>query len=437
MKKLLLLFAVIAIMAGCSKNDAPQIGEDQADIWNGYEHYKYSTMTVDLVAGIPLWGWCNSQIVVGTAEYVFTDDAHFKVIYTLNDGWSMSNSYMYAGDYDCLPTGRWNFPRIWAFPHHTNHNPAVTEFSYSVPVVDLPPGETGFVVATYCTVKNGCICKPCWADGDRKFSCWGWGMYTSNYYEEALDIVVLYGIQETNDGTLVVTYINGSDPSSAEIILEESVATSGSVSSAAYDETTGNLYFTIGNQLYANNLADEEPTEEIGTLSSSMTGGGTFSNSHYYYYDNDPTSNNFEELIEVEILFDPGVSSWSVSENPDYSDPLGDYIEGLTITDLASYNNTIYLIGVDEAGTPADPSDDVSWLLSYNGTSWGQSDAPLNVTGDTQIAFGSDGQLYTFYYNFDEQPLVGIMDPETGDLDPIGPGDDEGPGGEVVGGDEL
>jgi len=78
----------------------------------------------------------------------------FEVTYTLTDGWEMVKSYMYAGDYDAMPIGRRNNPRKCQFPNITEHIPSVTTYTYSIPVVDLPPGQSGFVIAASSKVEK-------------------------------------------------------------------------------------------------------------------------------------------------------------------------------------------------------------------------------------------------------------------------------------------
>jgi len=47
MKRFLLLILMGLLIAGCSKQEVADV--EPVDIWNGYDNYKYSTMTVDLV----------------------------------------------------------------------------------------------------------------------------------------------------------------------------------------------------------------------------------------------------------------------------------------------------------------------------------------------------------------------------------------------------
>jgi len=433
MKKHLRFVVVIAALIaliGCSKQDASD--KDVADIWNGYESYKYSTMTVDIVMKTRGWGgWkCHSRyrkVVIGSAEYVFTDDARFEVTYTLNDGWELLKTYMYAGDYDALPTGRWNHPRIWQFPNITTHDPTVSEFTYSIPVVDLPPGQTGFVVAASTKVKKNCREKRAWAEGDRRFSGKGWGMYTSNYFQEAMDIIVLYGIEQSTDGNLRVQHINASSGDS-ELILEEEVNASGSVEGVAYDPASGLLYFAVGNSLYGNDLNSDTVSEFIGDISG-IAGGATFMNDSYYYYNADPISEDFAKIMEVDITFDT-INGWTALENPNYGYSLMDDIDfDINITDMASSGSTMYMVGTDHNQTPENLEDDLYWLVTWDGGNYSLS--PAEIVSDAQIAFGADDQMYVIQYDANGDAYLQTMDPGTGDTSP----DDPTQGEQVTRGD--
>lgn len=425
MKKHLRFIVVIAALlalVGCQKQEADN---DVADIWNGYESYKYSTMTVDIKIKTRSWGgWkCHGsrykQKVIGTAEYIFTDDAHFEVIFRLTDGYELVKTYMYAGDYDAMPTGRWNYPRFWNFPNITTHEDNLTEYTYSIPVVDLPPGQTGFVIAATAKVEKNNKIRRAWAEGDRRFSGKGWGMYTSNYFQEAMDIIVLYGVEQTTSGELRIQHINASSGNS-ELILEETVATNGSVEGIAYDPSSSLLYFAIGNDLYVNDLNSDTVSELVGNISG-VASGATHMNGNYYYYNSDQNSANFAEILEVAISFDT-IAGWSAVENGDYSYPITDDIShSLEVTDMASNNGIIYLIGTDNNSTPNQASDDIFWLVSWENSSYNFINA--DVSSDAQIAFGADDQLYAIQQNSDGDSFIQTMDTDNGNTNPDIPSD--------------
>ncbi|MEE4257576.1 MAG: hypothetical protein V2I47_11110, partial [Bacteroidales bacterium] len=285
--RFIVIVAAILAMVGCQKQEADN---DVADIWNGYESYKYSTMTVDLLAG--------QHINVGTVTYVITDDAYFEATYTITGGWTMSESHLYAGEYSSMPVNKPGKPKIGNFPFSEVHDPAVTSYTYSIPVVDLPPGTGGFVCAAHCVVNNpNGGNETGWAAGNRTFSDKGWSMYSDNFYQDATDIVILYAIVRDDDGNLILLHIN-TDSHEGEIILSEPIATTGTVDAIAYDPLTGDLFFVIGDTLYVINMNSDAPAEIIGTIDGMAT-GGTFINGNYYYLDVDPNSPNYMEIIEV------------------------------------------------------------------------------------------------------------------------------------------
>lgn len=417
MKRFLLFILALVVLAGCSKQEIEDI-----DIWNGYQNYKYSTMTTDLMAG--------QHINIGTVQYVMTDDAHFEATYTLTGGWTMYESHLYAGDYDAMPVNKPGAPKIGKFPFKEDHDPAVSVYTYSIPCADLPPGSTGFVCAAHCAVTGpGGQGETGWAAGNKTFSDKGWGTYTSDFYQQSLDIVVLYGIiDNTNSGTLTIIHIDA-NTHIGEIILAESVASNGTVDAAAYDPLTGDLFFVIGNTLYVVNMNDESPVEAVGTLSG-IANGGAFIGTDYYYLDVDPNSPNYLEIIQVQLTYDNG---WTLVENTDYSSAMPN--SDINISDIASDGNYIYLIGTDYNGTPADYSDDMISLINYNisaGTWSGAIGAEIVASGNPpQVAVGADGNLYATEVSDSGETVIKILDPFTGfvipsDNDDIGVGDGEG-----------
>jgi len=419
MKKHLRFIVVIAALLalfGCQKQEADN---DVADIWNGYESYKYSSMTVDLMAG--------QHINVGTVEYVVTDDAYFEATYTITGGWTMSESHLYAGDYDAMPVNKPGKPKIGHFPFSEDHSPAVTSYTYSIPVADLPPGNTGFVCAAHCVVNNpNGGNETGWAAGNKTFSDKGWSMYSDNFYQDALDIVVLYAVVQDENGNLILLHINAGSHE-GEIILSEPIATTGQVDAIAYDPLTGDLFFVIEDTLYVINMNSDDPAEIIGTIDGMAT-GGTFINGNYYYLDVDPNSPNYMEIIEVQLTNDPD-NGWSLVINDNYSSPMP--FEDIEISDIASDGQNIYIIGRNDMGTP-DNLDDTIIMVSFDvpsGTWTGTIPADLGgIGGDPQIAVGADGNLYAIDVNQDGESVLREIDPTSGNQIP-NPGDDIDVGG--------
>jgi len=423
MKKHLRFIVVIAALLaliGCQKQEADN---DVADIWNGYESYKYSEMTVDLMAG--------QHINVGTVTYTMTDDAYFEATFNITGGWTMSESHLYAGDYDAMPVNKPGKPKIGRFPFKEDHNPAVTSYTYSIPVEELPHGSTGFVCAAHCVVNNPDGGNETgWGAGNRTFSDKGWSMYSDNFYQEALDIVVLYAVVQDADGNLILLHINA-DTHEGSIILSETIAATGQVDAVAYDPLTGDLFFVIGDTLYVINMNSDAPAEIIGTIPGAAS-GGTFINGNYYYLDVDPNSDNYLEIIEIQLTHNDD-NSWTMIINDNFSGQMP--YENINITDLASNGEIIYLIGRNDNQTPDDYLDDVINLVYFdlNSGEWtGIIPADLvGYGGQPQIAVGVDGNLYAIDVNLNGESVLRELDPTNGDhienpADDIDVGGDDG-----------
>jgi len=412
MKKLLLIIAVIAVIAGCNKKETTKT--DNGVNWNGYENLKYSTQTVPLYAG--------QTIEVGYMTYVITEDplavggynstAVFIATYHLENGWTMSESNLYAGGLDELPVNKPGAPKVGRFNYKTDHDPAVTEFTYTIPVTELPAYDAteedsftgGFVVAAHCVVSNPQFgTETGWADGGHSFSDKGWGSYLDTFLSNPNNHVtdIIYGINyDENDGSLSLSHIN-TDNGDDETIMTETISIgSGSVSGAAFDDNTRIIYFTVGNTLYANNLNNDSGTETVGVLPSTPTGGAFYDGSYYYY------DSNSNSIIEVNPVKDE--NGWTIST---VSIPLTGFdLTGVTVIDIAisSDGSTFYLLVNDGA--------DVI-LLSFTSSGTYESTTSSSLLSNaTQITVGADGLLYVV----EVDPTTGdanlfTIDPNTGD----------------------
>lgn len=400
MKKLFLFFVVVTIIAACSKHEV--LDKNPSDTWNGDQNLKdYFSLTVNL--------WAGQNILVGSVEFVKTDDEYFEAIYTLTGGWTMSESHLYAGDQDpaFMPVNKPGAPKIGKFPYKETHDPAVTTYTYSIPTADLSkhPMESGFAIAAHCVVNNpNASEETAWAEGNVPFSDKsGWSTYINDFYAASEEMIILYGIQETTEGNLILVHINVTAGVS-DVIYTENISVSGTVDAAAYDQLTGNFFFVIGNTLYVNNLNNDAGSEIVGILSG-IAHGGTFYNGYYYYLDADINSVNYNEIIEVSLIYDD--NGWSLIENPNYSLAMPATYD-LTITDLAVHNGTMYLMGVNSQG--------IIYMLAYDGTAWSNLLA-TDLTYAAQITTGIDGELYVIEAGGE----LSILDPESGiSYPPIG-----------------
>ena len=406
MKKYLLLIAVIAVIAACSKHEV--LDKNPSDTLNGDQNLK------DYFALPPVDLWAGQNILVGSVEFVKTDDDYFEAIYTLAGGWTMSESHLYAGDQELMPRNTPGAPKIGKFPFKETHDPAVTTYTYSISIADLtkPPMEPGFAIAAHCVVNNpNASEETAWAEGNVPFSDKsGWSTYINDFYAAAVEMTILYGIQETTEGNLILVHINVTSGVS-DVIYTENISISGTVDAAAYDQLTGNFFFVIGNTLYVNNLNNDAGSVIVGTLTG-IAYGGTFLNGYYYYLDADPNSGNYNEIIEVSLIYDPN-TGWSLIENPYYSEAMPVTYD-LNITDLAVNNGTMYLIGENNLANTID-------MLAYDGTAWSNLLA-TDLTFAAQITTGIDDELYVIEAGGE----LSIIDPETGiSYPPIGDPPDE------------
>lgn len=415
-----MLIAVIAVIAGCSKNESVDtIGDQNSTI----KDWVYAP---DLMAG--------QTIPVGTVTFLDTEDGSFRVTYELTGDWVMTESHVYLGlDGDAMPLNGPGAPKIGKFPYKAVHDPGVTTYTYTIPSEGLPaaPDYDGLAVSAHAVVinSNGQE-ETAWAECDYTYSDKGWGTwsYFAGNAEYIPDDNIYYAIQQNSNGDLVLVHINGTSDV-ADIILSENVAAGGEVTAAAYDPVTGYLYFVIGSTLYINNMNDDNPSMLIGELNG-QPAGGAFTNGFFYYFNDDPI-NNTNELIQVQIIPD-GNGGFTFAENVDFSGNIYDDVTvTMNITDLAvSGDGTVYLVGTDDNGTPADLSDDVVYLTSYTMADGFYAEA-TQLNGDAQITFGTDGELYALHLSENGEPIIEILDPAVPGGPPIPPDDDEDP----IGGD--
>jgi len=423
MKKLFLLLIVVAVITGCSKHeaiDSPQSNDDNL-------YLKDYVMTLPLMAG--------QHIDIGTVSILDAEDGFIEITYNLTGGWTMDESHVFAGPDSDKPVNKPGSPKIGKFPFKEDHDPAVSTFTYVVPAGD-PNDPEAFSIAAHCAVRgpNG-QGETGWASGNHTFNDKGWGTYIYDFYNNATYVNNdFYGIENTGNGDLILSLINGG-ANRTDVIMIESVSANGTVQAAAYDPLTGDLFFVIGNTLYVNNLNGEDLSVVAGVLSG-LPVGGVFLDGNYYYVDGDPNSPNYMEIIEVTLTFDPNTGNWSLSENSDYSDAIP---YDLAIIDLATDGNIIYFIGVDDNDTPNDNLDDWVDMFTFDGTDF----SPITTTQlgpDSQIAFGADGLMYAIVVDANGNNVLSLVSLGSGDVDPATPGDGpikDGDNGEIPSSDQF
>jgi hypothetical protein len=161
-----------------------------------------------------------------------------------------------------------------------------------------------------------------------------------------------------------------------EIIVEEPLGNgSGNYDGAAFDKNSGIIFFAShsGGELWANRLRDDDPSFLSGQLEG-MPASGTFYDGSYYYVD--------EALNTInKVTFD---SDWMIAAETKL-----DTIPGqMLVNDIAMGpgGEALYLSG--NSGT------DGCKLVVWSPVSMQFSTLSMDIADGSQIAFGSDGELY-------------------------------------------
>lgn len=369
MKKTAFFIVVIIILASCGKKDA---GTDlHGSKWNGYGKYLKSGEQVHTL-------WAGQNINVGTVTYGIDDNANFFATYDCSaSGWMISETHLFAGDKATMPINRPGAPKIGQFPYSTNHDPWVSAYTCTVPLIQLPPCESpGFVVAAHCIVSSPYgQTETAWAEGDYSFSDKGWGWYDDYYYSQGPESVILYATLVHNDSLVLYHFdVLNAD---GDIMLKEYVGNSpGTYDGAAYDPVSGMFFFTNYNtgELWVNQVRGEDPSFISGTLMGTAA-SGTFYNGAYYYVNEDLNTIN-------RVIF---TSNWTIQE-----ELILDTLPGvISVNDIAMApsGEMLYIMGqCDDGGME---------LLSWSPDTRIFYTMSIGIDEDAQIAFGSDGQLYT------------------------------------------
>lgn len=369
MKKTIALLAVILLVGGCIKEEKVMLPGDK---WNGYDNYLKQGEVLHTL-------WAGQHIDVGTVTYGIDDNACFYVTYDCSSsGWLISETHMYAGDRAGMPVNKPGSPKIGLFPNAGSHSPWVSSFTYSIPLAELPPADDpGFVVASHCVVHGPSgQCETAWAEGDHIFSDKGWGWYDTYYFNPAQDSsVIIYGTLFTLD-TLKIYMIDVTLNTSEQIVVEYVGGVSGRYDASAYSEAD-NLYFFANyntGELWINPLGDDSPSFLSGTLTGSPA-SATFYDQCYYYVDGSLNTIN-------KVEFD---SDWMISSITVLS----------TIPIIATVND----IDVDPSGTVfyiiCEEENGVVQLLTWDPVTDSYFSSSMTLDPGAQIAYGSDGNLYS------------------------------------------
>ncbi len=399
MKKLFVFFIGILLLISCTQQSA--VDKPVADKWNGYQKYlKTGEMVHTLFAG--------RNINVGTATYGLDDNANFYVTYDCSaSGWTISETHMFAGDKKYMPLNKPGNPKIGQFPNSGTHNPRVSSYTYRVPLASLPPcEEPGFVVASHCIVRSPSgRTETAWAEGDFKFTDKDWGWYDIYFYNQPPnEYTIIYGTSFSND-TLRVYSLNMTLGTSSPILKEYVGNTSGTYDGTAFDVTSSLFFFANynTNELFVNNMADESPSWSAGTLDGKAA-SGTFYDGGYYYVDAIKNTIN-------KVTF---TSDWTIAgETVLDTIPSAIVVNDIAMSPAGDY---LYMVGTVNGGS----TELLSWQLS-NGAFYSMA---ISVNTGAQIAYGSDGVLYTVapITEGGSGSLAYTLDPESGTLTQIDEG---------------
>jgi hypothetical protein len=393
-------FSLIALflITSCNKLSTT---DEPADKWNGYSKYlKMGEVVHTLRAGDG-----RHHIDVGTVTYGIDENANFYVTYDCSSSqWFITESHMFAGDKKNMPLNRPGTPKITRFPNKKCHHPKVKTYTYRVPLTSLPPAEEpGFVVAAECTVINPLKCgqqiKTAWAEGDFTFTdkCWGW--YDVFYYNQTENqYTILYGTTYSQD-SLMLYHLNMTT-GAVTLVLEEYVGNvQGIYDGTAYDVDSSMFFFVNYNtgELFLNRMNDTLPSFSAGYLNGTAA-SGTCYNGAFYYVNADLNTINMVTFTD----------NWQIA-----GETVLDALPGnVTVNDIAMSpaGDCLYIIGeVSGSGTEL-----IEWVIATDT----YYTVALNINDGSQIAFGSDGNLYAVA-PLDEgggNSSAYIIDVETGTL---------------------
>jgi len=384
------------MLSGCAKSGTSHKDPDLK--WNGYFDFLKDGEVIHTL-------WAGQHINVGTVTYGIDDSANFYVTYDCSQsGWVMSETHMFAGKKKDMPVNKPGNPKIGHFPYATDHGPGISTYTYRIPLATLPPADNpGFVVASHCVVQgSGNQEETAWAEGDYSFTDKDWGWYDVYFYNQQQNTyTLLYGTEYGTD-TLKIYQLDVTNGGSETVLIwEEYVGNNpGTFDASAYDPENHEFYFVnyTSQELYKTDMNDTMPSVSLGFLDGTGA-SATFYNSKFYYIDE--ASNNIicvdfdeEGNISGELVLStlPGI----ISVNDISMSPAGDFL---------------YILGDVNNGD----TELITWDVSTN--SYATIDVAVNQ--GSQIAYGSDGNLYALEPNGGSGTIVYILNLSTGIINPI------------------
>lgn len=79
----------------------------------------------------------GQNIVAGNVT-IANDANNLYVTYNTSNGWFINKTHLYVGACNLIPLTPTGNPKIGLFPYKTIHSPAVTSFTYTIPLANLP-----------------------------------------------------------------------------------------------------------------------------------------------------------------------------------------------------------------------------------------------------------------------------------------------------------
>lgn len=173
----------IMALGSCSK-EKMALNEEQASAANtemtepeppsvAYHASLPGTVTVPILAG--------QNIPVGNLT-ISNDQYLLYVTYEMTGDYQLSTTHLYAGSREELPDNNAGNPIPGRFHYKTNHNPAVSTYTYTIPLSGL--NANCYIIAAHCVVTardangNMVFNETGWSQGTAINPGGNWAMYT-------------------------------------------------------------------------------------------------------------------------------------------------------------------------------------------------------------------------------------------------------------------
>lgn len=109
----------------------------------------------------------GQNIVAGNVR-ISNDANNLYVTYNTSNGWQINKTHLYVGACNLIPLTPAGNPKIGLFPYKTTHSPAVTSFTYTIPLANLPDCVCILTHAEVFKNNGGSIqTETAWGQGDQ------------------------------------------------------------------------------------------------------------------------------------------------------------------------------------------------------------------------------------------------------------------------------